>query len=128
MIDLTNCLRLVKHMMNHELQLDRMFQALADGHRRAIVERLTHGPRSVSDLAEPLPISLPAVMQHLAVLEGCGLVTSEKRGRVRKCRLSPEALARAEGWITARRRFVEHQLSGLAKFLTDEAQGEATDE
>jgi DNA-binding transcriptional ArsR family regulator len=104
-------------MMNHEPQLDRMFQALADGHRRAMIERLAAGPLTVSDLAAPMAISLPAVMQHIAVLEACGLLHSEKQGRVRTCTLSAEALSRAESWLSARRSMVEGRLNRLEQFL-----------
>jgi DNA-binding transcriptional ArsR family regulator len=90
-------------MLNQSAVLDLTFQALADPTRRAMVERLSRGPASVSDLARPLAMSLPAAMQHLAVLEGCGLVTSQKVGRVRTCRIQPQALSQAETWINARR-------------------------
>jgi DNA-binding transcriptional ArsR family regulator len=83
--------------------IDPLFQALADPTRRSLVEQLSRGPASVSDLARPLKISLPAVMQHLAVLESTGLVRSEKAGRVRTCRIVPSALQRAEDWFAARR-------------------------
>ena len=94
-----------------------MFQALADRSRRAIVERLSHGPASVSELARPLPMSLPAVVQHLQVLEGSGLVRSEKVGRVRTCRLEPAALETAERWIAGRRASWEHRLDRLGDYL-----------
>ncbi len=90
-------------MLNQQTPLDRAFQALADPSRRAIVERLTRGPASVSELAKPLAMSFPAVMQHLAVLEGAHLVASQKIGRVRLCRLEAAALDRAEAWLNARR-------------------------
>jgi DNA-binding transcriptional ArsR family regulator len=104
-------------MMNHDPDLDRMFQALSDGHRRAMIDRLASGPLSVSDLAAPLAISLPAVMQHLGVLEACGLVQSAKQGRVRTCALAPEALGRAESWLRARRSMVEGRLDRLELYL-----------
>src|ERR687887_520699 len=78
---------------------DRVFRALADPHRRAIVERLSRGPASVTELAQPLPMSLPAVTQHLQVLERSGLVRSSKVGRVRTCRMEPDALRPVERWI-----------------------------
>lgn len=87
--------------------LDLMFQALADPSRRFIVERLSHGPASVTELARPLAISLPAVMQHLQVLEASGLIRSEKVGRVRTCRIEPTALRTAEKWILERRASTE---------------------
>src|ERR1044071_8241951 len=95
---------ILKWMLNQPQVLDRVFHALSDSTRRSMVERLIGGPASVSDLAEPLPISLPAVLQHLHVLEESGLVRSEKVGRVRTCRVEPSALRPAERWILARRR------------------------
>ena len=106
--------------MNHEPDLDRMFHALADGHRRAMIERLAAGALSVSDLAAPLQISLPAVMQHIAVLEACGLVQTRKQGRVRRCTLDQDAMNRAEGWIAARRGMMESRLSRLDQFLAQD--------
>ncbi len=82
-----------------------------------MVERLTRGPASVSELAEPLPMSMSAVVQHLKVLQDAGLVTSEKVGRVRTCRVQPEALSAAEHWITERRRSAEAALDRLGAFL-----------
>ena len=102
-------------MLNYHLDL--AFQALADPARRAIVERLTRGPASVSDLARPLPMSLPAVMLHLKVLEESGLVKSEKVGRVRTCRLAPQALSEAEHWLAERRQLWERSLDALEKYL-----------
>jgi len=84
--------------------LDNSFQALADPTRRGIVARLTQGPASVSEIARPLAMSLPAVLQHLRLLEESGLVSSEKKGRVRTCRIRPDALAATESWIAERRR------------------------
>lgn len=82
-----------------------------------MVERLSQGPASVSDLARPLAMSFPAVMQHLAVLESSGLVRSEKIGRVRTCRIEPEALSLAEQWINARRSEWEQRLDRLGGYL-----------
>src|ERR1700681_2958455 len=106
-------------MLNQSSPLDLAFQALADPTRRAMVERLTRSPASVSDLARPLSMSLPAVMQHLAVLEGSGLVVSEKLGRVRMCRIEPQALSLAEQWINARRTEWERRLAWLGVYLED---------
>ncbi len=97
--------------------LDLAFQALSDATRREMVSRLAAGPMSVSALAKPLPMSLPAVLQHLAVLEGAGLVVSEKTGRVRTCRLEAAAIARAENWLSAQRGEWERRLDRLAAFL-----------
>jgi DNA-binding transcriptional ArsR family regulator len=106
-------------MLNHSPSLDLVFQALADPTRRAMVERLTLGPASVSALAEPLSMSLPAVMQHLQVLEASGLVRSEKVGRVRTCRVEPAALRTAEEWISERRTSWERKLDRLGEFLAE---------
>lgn len=104
-------------MLNQSGLLDLAFQALADPTRRAMVERLSRGPASVSELARPLVMSLPAVMQHLAVLEESGLVRSEKIGRVRTCRINPEALSLAERWINQRRTEWERRLDRLGEYL-----------
>jgi DNA-binding transcriptional ArsR family regulator len=106
-------------MVNQAATLDRVFQALADGSRRDMVQRLISGPATVSELAAPLAMSLPAVMQHLAVLESCGLVASEKVGRVRTCRLEPAALRSAENWLGDQRLAWERRLDRLGQFLTD---------
>jgi DNA-binding transcriptional ArsR family regulator len=105
-------------MLNQQ-SLDLAFQALADPTRRAMIERLSLSPVSVSDLARPLAMSLPAVMQHLAVLESSGLVVSEKLGRVRTCRLQPQALSAAQSWIEARRAEWERRLDRLGHYLTE---------
>src|SRR5215470_19242067 len=90
--------------------LDLMFQAIADPARRQMVEQLSKGPASVSELARPLSMSLPGVMQHLAVLEASGLVKSEKKGRVRTCRIEASAMRKAEDWMTERRQMWERSL------------------
>jgi DNA-binding transcriptional ArsR family regulator len=97
--------------------LDLMFQALADPSRRGMVERLSHGPASVSQLAEPLDMSLPAVVQHLQVLEASGLVKTQKIGRVRSCTLDASAMSQAERWINDRRIEWERRLDRLGDFL-----------
>jgi DNA-binding transcriptional ArsR family regulator len=104
-------------MLNYVTPLDRAFQALADPTRRAMVERLTQGPASVSELKRPLEMSLPAVMQHLSVLEMSGLVASEKTGRVRTCRINPAVLAEAERWIADRRAEWERRFDRLGEYL-----------
>jgi DNA-binding transcriptional ArsR family regulator len=86
-------------MLNQSGALDQVFHALSDPTRRAIVERLGTGAASVTDLARPFTISMPAVMQHLRVLEQSGIVRSKKAGRVRTCRIEPTALEDAERWI-----------------------------
>lgn len=102
-------------MLNYN-DLDRTLHALADPGRRRMVERLSRGPASVSQLAAPLAMSLPAVMQHLGVLEACGLVHSEKHGRVRSCRLEPGALAPLERWIVEQRTNWERHLDDLEAY------------
>jgi DNA-binding transcriptional ArsR family regulator len=104
-------------MLNQSSPLDLAFQALADPTRRAMVERLARSPASVSDLARPFSMSLPAVMQHLAVLESSGLVVSEKVGRIRTCRVEPRAWSQVEQWINARRTEWEHRLDRLGDYL-----------
>jgi len=102
-------------MLNY--QLDKTFAALADPARRAIVERLVQGPATVSELARPLPMSLPAAMLHLKVLEDSGLVTSQKVGRVRTCRIDPKMLSQAERWVAQRRQMWERNLDRLGAWL-----------
>ena len=104
-------------MLNDSPQLDLAFQALADPTRRRIVAQLSRGPASVSELARPLPISLPAVLQHLQMLEASGLVRTEKKGRVRTCRIEPKALSRAERWIGEQRALWEGRLDRLEDYL-----------
>ena len=106
-------------MLNYYPSLDLVFQALSDPTRRDMVERLSRGSASVSELAKPLAMSLPAVVQHLQVLEASGLVRSEKVGRVRTCRIEPKALSAAEGWINARRLNWESRLDRLGEFLAE---------
>jgi DNA-binding transcriptional ArsR family regulator len=104
-------------MLNQVESLDLMFQALADGTRRAMLERLGRGSASVSELAVPFAMSLPAVVQHLKVLEQAGLVRTEKIGRVRTCTLDAGALSRAEQWIAERRAGWEKRLDRLGALL-----------
>lgn len=104
-------------MLNQDQQLDAMFQALADPTRRRIVERLSRGPASVSEVAKPFDMSLPAVVQHLQVLEHSGLITTKKEGRVRTCTLDTGAMSRAEQWINERRLGWEKRLDKLGQML-----------
>jgi DNA-binding transcriptional ArsR family regulator len=106
------------------LALDLTFQALADPARRAMIERLSRGPASVSELARPLSMSLPAVLQHLSVLEASGLVCSSKVGRVRTCRMEPSALRNAEQWIAGRRSSWEARLDRLGAYLDQQPDDE----
>jgi DNA-binding transcriptional ArsR family regulator len=96
---------------------DQVFQALGDPNRRIIVERLSRGPASVSELAKPLTMSLPGVLQHVQALEASGLVRSEKVGRVRTCHIDTAALSVAEQWIADRRTTWESRLDRLGEFL-----------
>lgn len=111
-------------MLKSERALDLAFRALADPSRRAIVERLSAGPASLSQLATPLPMSLPAVHQHLRILSDAGLVTSEKRGRVRWCALSTERLRAVEEWVLDRRRAWERRLDALERLLESEKEND----
>ena len=97
--------------------LDRTLRALADPSRRSIVGRLSEGPASVSALAEPLAMSLPAVVQHLEVLQKSGIVRSEKVGRVRTCRLEPAPMREVEQWIAQHRQVWEGRLDRLGDVL-----------
>ena len=106
-------------MLNQLQPVDRVFQALADPARRVMVERLSRGPASVSELAQPLDMSLPAVMQHLQVLEASGLVRSAKQGRVRTCHIQRQALQSAERWVSECRASWERRLDRLGDFLAE---------
>jgi DNA-binding transcriptional ArsR family regulator len=106
-------------VLNQSVALDRVFQALADPTRRMMMERLSRGPASVSELAQPFDMSLPAIVQHLGVLESSGLVRSEKVGRVRTCRIEADVLGTAERWIQERRTSWERRLDRLGDFLAE---------
>jgi len=101
--------------------IDVVFHALSDANRRAMIDHLLDGPASVSELARPLAISLPAVVQHLHVLEASGVVRSHKVGRVRTCEIEPLALSTAERWISERRETWEARLERLGQFLAGDA-------
>ena len=122
MLDGQGWVLILKYMLNY--QLDRTFAALADPARRAMVERLVTGPGTVSELARPLPMSLPAVMLHLKVLEECGMVKSEKVGRVRTCRIDPAMLSQAEIWVAERRAIWERNLDRLGTYLDETEDGQ----
>ncbi len=109
-------------MPNQSGELDQLFHALVDPSRRLIIERLIDGPASVKELAQPLAMSLPAVMQHLGVLEACGLVGSEKVGRVRTCHIEPDGLRVAEDWLSTQRTAWEHRLDRLGELLLENTQ------
>ena len=106
-------------MLNSQPHLDLVFQALSDPTRRAIVERLGRGPVSVSQLAQPFAMSLPAVLQHVAVLEASGLVRSEKVGRVRTCQLEVGSMRTLEQWIAEHRAIWERHFDRLSDVLDD---------
>jgi DNA-binding transcriptional ArsR family regulator len=105
--------------------LGATFAALADPTRRAILERLAHGEASVTELAEPFQVSLPAISKQLRVLEQAGLLIREKEGRVRRCRLDAEPMKEAAEWLARYRRYWERQLDSLADYL-NELQNEET--
>jgi DNA-binding transcriptional ArsR family regulator len=106
--------------MLNNAAVDRVFHALAEPMRRGLVERLSAGPMSVSDLAEPFDVTLAAIVQHLQVLEESGIVRSEKVGRVRTCRLDPNGLKLAERWIAERRSLWERRLDRLGELLAED--------
>lgn len=108
-------------MLNQLADLDRVFQALADPGRRLMVERLSDGPASVSELGRPLAMSLAAVVQHVQVLEASGLVRSQKTGRTRTCGINPAVLRSAEYWISERRSRWERRLDHLGDYLAGTA-------
>ena len=108
-------------MLDQSADLDRVFHALADPGRRVMVERLSTGPASVSELGLPLAMSLAAVLQHVQVLEASGLVRSQKTGRTRTCSINPAVLRSAESWIAERRAFVERRLDRLGGYLAETA-------
>jgi DNA-binding transcriptional ArsR family regulator len=110
------------HYSDHSLS--KVFGALSDGSRRAIVARLTRGPATVSELSQPLPMTLSAVGQHLKVLESSGIVRSRKRGRTRVCYINRRALSASEAWFAARRREMTKRLNRLEAFLNEENEDE----
>ena len=112
-------------MLNQAPALDRVFQALADPSRRAMVERLSRGPASVSELGRPLHMTLPAVVQHVQVLERSRLVRTEKVGRVRRCWVEPSGLDAAAAWLAERRGLWERRLDRLGDVLAEQDQPSA---
>ena len=109
---------ILNHMVKYANQLDSTFGALADPTRRAILASLMLGQASVTELAKPYRMSLPAVMKHIRVLEDAGLVSQQKTGRTRRCRLAAEPLKNAEQWISQYRQFWEGALDNLERFLS----------
>src|SRR5579863_9960069 len=108
-------------MPSRKVSIDRVFHALGDPTRRAILDKLAKGPRSVSGLATPLGITLTAVVQHLQVLEESGLVHTEKAGRIRTCRMEMAGLSALEQWIRNRRSIWERRLDRLGDLLAESA-------
>jgi DNA-binding transcriptional ArsR family regulator len=104
-------------MANQSMQLDHVFGALSDATRRAIVMRLCEGEASVGELAKPFKMALPSLLKHIRILEGSGLVASEKTGRVRTCSLRTEALASIEVWLAAQRQIWEQRLDRLEMYV-----------
>jgi DNA-binding transcriptional ArsR family regulator len=102
------------------IDVNRVFHALSDATRRQMIERLSEGPVSASELAKPLGVSLAAVVQHLQLLEECSLVRSEKVGRIRLCRMEPAGLRAVESWITERRTSRERKFDRLGDLLSEE--------
>lgn len=118
-IDTKGLQLLLNIMLNQQPNLDLMFQALADPTRRAMLDRLSRGPASVSELAKPFAMSLPAVVQHLQALENSGLVSSRKVGRVRTVQIQADALSLAEQWINDRRTMWSKRLDRLGELLAE---------
>ena len=107
-------------MIESSVAVDRVFHALGDPVRRGMLDRLSRGPASVSELAAPLEMTLAAVVQHVQVLETSGVIKTQKQGRVRTCTLAPEGLVAAERWIAQRRTLWERRLDRLADLLAEE--------
>ena len=107
-------------MPNQTADLGRVFQALADPTRRAVLEKLSRGPAAMSELAQPFSMALPSFSQHLDVLENCGLVRSSKEGRVRTYELSPQSLKAAEGWLARQRALWARRLDQLDDYLKEQ--------
>jgi DNA-binding transcriptional ArsR family regulator len=118
-------LMILNYMLN-QLAVDSNFRALAEPTRRAMVERLSRGPASVSDLARPFDMSLAAIVQHLKVLEECGLIRSEKVGRVRTCRIETGGLNTLADWVAERRSLIERRLDRLGEILAETDQSTKT--
>lgn len=110
---------ILKRMLKQADQLDKAFHALADATRRGILERLSEGPASVSELARPYRTTLAAIHQHVQVLEASGLIVTEKLGRTRTCSISADAVARAEQWLSERRGLWERRFDLLGKLVED---------
>lgn len=114
-------------MENYQPLLDPVFHALADPTRRAVVGRLARGPASVKELAEPFAMGLPSFLKHLRVLESDGLISSEKVGRVRTCRVNTERLAAAESWLAEQRALWQARTDRLADYVETQMSRSAED-
>lgn len=121
---------MVKQMLKQDEDLDRVFHALSDCSRRRMIEQLSSGPASVSEPAQPLPMTLAAVVQHVQILEAAGLVRTKKVGRVRRCELRAEALRPVDSWISERQAMWAAAFDRLGDVLADpqEPDGSRTDE
>ena len=106
-----------KHMLKYSQSLDRAFHALSDATRRAMLDRLAGGPASVSELARPFDTTFASIVQHIQVLEASGLIATEKIGRIRTCRISKDAIARVEQWLSERRHMWESHFDRLGAIL-----------
>jgi DNA-binding transcriptional ArsR family regulator len=118
-IDLSINCHIIRQMPNKQSQLDHVFHALADATRRAVLERLSRGPASVTELAERFEMALPSFVQHLKVLEQSGLIRSQKVGRVRTCRIAARRMKSAEGWLAEQRELWERRLDQLDDYVLE---------
>lgn len=116
-VDTEGALRILYRMAKYSNALDLTFAALADPTRRAIVSRLCQGPASVGELSEPFDIALPTLLKHVRVLENCGLVRSEKNGRVRTCRVDAAALKESDAWLRQHLSIWENRLDRMEKHI-----------
>jgi len=115
-------------MDNHRKSLDTIFQALADPTRRAVVQRLGLGPASVKELASPFDMALPSFMKHIGLLEACGLIASEKTGRVRTCRIDPDGMMLVQLWLEQQREIWEGRADRLTDYIENRMNKESLDE
>ena len=104
-------------MDNNKSSLDRVFHALADPTRRAVLQQLSQKASTISDLAEPFDMALPSFMKHIGVLEASGLIGSKKVGRVRTCKIKPEILSPAQMWLDEQRALWEGRTDRLAEYV-----------
>lgn len=119
---------MVRYMANYQVSLDSSFHALADSTRRAVINRLMKGPAAVKDLAEPFNMGLPAFLKHLRVLEGSGLIATEKTGRTRTCRIRIERLVETESWLSEQRTLWQARTDRLANYVETQMSGKENDD